>query len=274
MLHKVKASHGDILRGLPELARRLPPSVHKKRQLLDMARRGEPRPHQKKHPLGAALRRYTAKDSSSHDPRFTREIRALRPDWFTTQSDAANQKKRQLLEMARKGSPRPSQKQTLGKALSRYASPKSESHDPTFHKEIRRLAPHWFASQSEIADRKKERLLRTAREGGARPSGRTKIGKSLCEYTSVKSSTHDPAFAKEIRRIRPDWFVTRSQAAQRKKRTILDMARRGEPRPTHETPLGQALYRYSSPKSDCHDPLFAKKAKRLAPHWFKPCSTR
>lgn len=32
--------------------------------------------------LGEALRRYTNKDSDSYDPKFDKQLRMLRPDWF------------------------------------------------------------------------------------------------------------------------------------------------------------------------------------------------
>ena len=54
MLHNVKASHGDILKGLPELNALLPPPARKKQLLLEMATKGEQRPSQKTK-IGRAL---------------------------------------------------------------------------------------------------------------------------------------------------------------------------------------------------------------------------
>lgn len=69
-----------------------------------------------------------------------------RPDWFVTQTEIANQKKNELLRMARDGENRPSHDGTrLGQALSNYTRRSSEAHDPVFDKAIRRLRPDWFS---------------------------------------------------------------------------------------------------------------------------------
>jgi hypothetical protein len=119
-----------------------------KQQLLEMARNGEPRPIYKKHPLGTVLKNYTK--STSYDPIFNKEIRELAPQWFVSRSDIANQKKQQLLEMAKNGEPRPNHtKHPLGQVLCSYTNPKHNSYDFIFDKEIRELAPKWFKNAKQ-----------------------------------------------------------------------------------------------------------------------------
>ena len=148
MLHNVKASHGDILKGLPELAALLPTPVRKKQLLREMARRGEQRPTQKT-PIGRALSQYASPANSSYDREFHEELRKLRPDWFASQTEIANQKKRELLRMAQNGEKRPSHDKTkLGQALSNYTRKGSPVYDPEFHRAIVKIRPDWFERPS------------------------------------------------------------------------------------------------------------------------------
>ena len=206
MLHKVKACHGDILKGLPELNALLPPSVHKKRRLLEMARRGEQRPRQTKHPLGGALSRFVSQKSDTYDPIFDREIRIIAPHWFIPRTKTSSQNKKTLLEMARRSEPRPRQRTQIGRSLSDYTSKKSKTHDPDFTRKIRRLAPPWFKTRSELAEQKKRKLLGAARKGLPKPKQKTGLGHALYRYTSKKSKNHDPTFARQIKKLAPHWF--------------------------------------------------------------------
>jgi hypothetical protein len=131
----------------------------KKAELKAMALRGEPRPAssgKNKHPLGRVLLDYTRPSSKSYDPVFTAEIKALRPDWFVSQSDIAARNKVELKAMALRGEPRPSagpsNKHPLGKALCNYTDLSSKSYDPGFDQEIRALRPDWFLRADKQRD--------------------------------------------------------------------------------------------------------------------------
>ena len=181
----------------------------KKAELLAMALRGEPRPAGDKHPLGHALVLYTIRSSRSYDPVFDQEIRALRPDWFVSQSEKADIKKAELLAMALRGEPRPvskgKNKHPLGRVLSNYTDPSSKSYDPVFTAKIRALRPDWFAGP--MAQNKAE-LKAMALRGETRPvAGKHPLGERLCRYTSPSSNSYDPVFDQEIRALRPDWFT-------------------------------------------------------------------
>ena len=179
----------------------------KKYRLLKMAHNGEPRPS-KSHELGSALGSYIGLTSSSYDPIFDKEIRELAPDWFTPQS---NRKKKQLLEMARNGEPRPTdRKHKLGRVLINYTSPKAargKYYDSVFDKQIRELAPDWFITSSDRANKKKQKLLEMAHNGEPRPKDKKpELGVVLSHYTNSTSSSYDPIFDKEIRELAPSWF--------------------------------------------------------------------
>ena len=133
------------------------------------------------------------------DAAFHDEIRSLRPDWFVLQSDFLRQKKQQLLEMAKKGEPRPSQETKLGKTLSTYVSKKSPRYDADFDKKIRALGPDWFVTRSDIANQKKYKLLEMANNGEPKPLERTKMGIALKSYTKRDSGSYNPEFDKKIR---------------------------------------------------------------------------
>jgi hypothetical protein len=238
----------------------------KKRQLLRMAKKGSPKPYHKTK-LGQALGNYTRKASPSYDPVFTKDIKKIAPHWFVTKYDIVNDKKRQLLGMARKKLPLPMTKTEIGGALRSYTRKTSKSYCPIFDRKIRRAAPYWFTPQSEIADGKKQSLLELAKQGKPRPKQNTVLGKALVRFTS--GSSRDPNFIKEIKKAAPQWFVTRSEIAHQKKLELMGLARQGKPRPNQKTHLGRALCNYICRTCGSYDPIFARKIKKLAAHWFK-----
>ena len=114
----------------------------KKEQILELARSVTKRPVAGKHPLAAAFHSYTSEQNLAFDPEFTQELKALTPSWFKKPSQ---EKKNELIELAKiKGSKKPTQPGTLGKALSRYVNPKCVCFDASFVGELKSLAPHWF----------------------------------------------------------------------------------------------------------------------------------
>jgi hypothetical protein len=271
MLHRVTSSYHELARLVPGLVGRPPSSVPKKQRLLEMARRGEPRPHQTKHPLGRALNSYTSRGSRSYDPQFAKRAMRLAPHWFVSKAQAAEQKKKALLAMAKRGGPRPSRDNPIGRVLSNYTSTKSHTHDPAFTRKIKRICPDWFASSSQT---NKNLLIDMASKGQPKSDRKSKIFCALKNYTSKASSAYDAQFAKQIRRLAPQWFVTHYETASHKKQQLIDMARKKLPRPKRSTPLGSVLRNYSRKSSATHDPVFDKQIRRIAPHWFERCSTR
>jgi len=248
--------------------RRLVPSwfvdtaAENKKLLIEMARRGEPRPNKHKEKLGILLQNYISKNVRGYDPVFDIEIRKLAPQWFI---NTAVDKKKELLEMAKSGESRPSTRNTLsrriGLALCHYTN-KGSTYDVVFDEKIRKLVPHWFV---DTAAENKKLLIEMARKGEPRPNGRTKLGMVFQTYKNKNSRCYDQAFDEEIRKLAPQWFVN---TAVDKKKELLEMARKGEPRPNSKTKIGNALLSYMDKTGSCYDPVFDNEIRKLAPHWF------
>ena len=174
-------------------------AVENKKELLAKARLGKPKPNWNV-PLGKSLHNYTNKHSTTYDPVFDKQIRKEAPSWFNI---AAN-KKKQLLEIAKRGKNRPHQKTPLGRALCNYTNKNRNTYDSIFDKQIRKEAPHWFV---DTATENKKKLLAMAKRGESRPNNKTHpLGSALSCYTSKKRNTYDSIFDKQIRKEAPHWF--------------------------------------------------------------------
>lgn len=126
----------------------------------------------------------------------------------------------------------------------------------------------WFVNQRDGSREKKELFLKMAREGKPRPKWNTKLGKCLHNYLTRSVRTYDPEFEKQLKEIRPDWFVTCYDLAKQNKVILLEMARNGDPRPSRKTKLGKALSNYLS-NGNCYDAEFAAEIRKLRPDWFR-----
>ena len=184
-------------------------AAESKKQLLQMAKNGQAKPIAGKHPLGSSLKNYTNPNNPCYDPIFDKQMSGLVPSWFVHPSEITDSKKQQLLEVAKNGEPRPSyNKHSLGIVLSHYTKLGNDCYDPVFDKKIRKLRPDWFLSQSDIANNKKKQLIQIAICGDSRPSqSKHPLGVVLSQYTNSNNLCYDPIFDKEIRKLRPDWFV-------------------------------------------------------------------
>ena len=63
----------------------------------------------------------------------------------------------------------------------------------------------------------KQLLIKVAKNGESRPSQKTRLGKRLSDYTKKTSRTFDATFYKIIKKLRPDWFVSQTEKADKKK---------------------------------------------------------
>jgi superfamily II DNA or RNA helicase len=108
-------------------------------RVLEMAKKGESRPNSKT-ALGKWLTRRLCRDT-----RFSEIVRRMRPDWFASNRTMSN--KNALRDTAKRGDSRPKQSSTLGSALVTYVCATSNSYDPEFAEEIRKLRPDWFRSK-------------------------------------------------------------------------------------------------------------------------------
>ena len=248
----------------------------KKRLLLEIAKKDEARPSRKdrsnQHPLARALMSFTSIKSHVYDPKFTKEIKTLRPDWFY--SEIVKQNKDTLLSMAKSKRKRPSLGIKLSRSLGAYTSKNSISYDPIFAKQIRKLAPHWFSNQTQTVNRKKKILLSMAKRGESKPKINHPLYRRLSDYIRKSSSSYDPAFVKHIRNFAPQWLLLKSEITIQKKRTLFGMAKRREAKPKVYETIGLAFREYTRKKSSIYDPVFTAKIKKLAPHWFKKFSKK
>jgi hypothetical protein len=143
MLTEVKNNYKSILKHF-DFDESVSYSDFNKQKLIEMAINRKPRPSQKTK-MGRVLSEYTKKSGDCFDVDFYRSIRKIRPDWFVSQKQIANQKKKKLIEMAKNGKKRPAYEKTrLGQALSNYTRKSSTVYDPIFDKTIRKLRPDWF----------------------------------------------------------------------------------------------------------------------------------
>jgi hypothetical protein len=195
----------------------------------------------------------------------------VRDFWLETDRQIDINKK-QLIEMAKNGEDKPIQKKhPLGFAFSSYVSKSHKCYDVIFIQQIKKYAPHWIVRSSQ---NKKEKLLKLAAQGKSRPNSKKEvIGRNLTNYTSTLSSVYDPIFTQKIKSIAPHWFTNRTDIANQKKKTLIQIAKNGEKRPnSRKHPLGNNLHRYTKQSSKYYDPIFTNKIKSIAPHWFIPRS--
>jgi len=235
----------------------------------------------KERQLAGVLRAYTRKDSTSYDPEFDAEIRALQPGWFrlTRPKTPSAETKKMLLEMARNKARKPSQhskddkERRLGCALNSYLN-KTKNHDPEFSTKIRSLCPEWFENLTVIF---KTRLLELASSGANRPNKESddedekRLGRALSGYTNEKSNGYDKEFDCRIRALRKDWFES---TAARCKAELLEMALNGDEKPKYndddiaERRLADKLRSYTDERDKCYDRDFDERIRDLRPDWF------
>lgn len=224
-----------------------------------MARRGDERPisgGKNKHFLGQALLCYTNSKNGSYDPEFDKKIRKFAPHWFI---DTAVENKKQLLEMAQRGEPKPAQRtHPLGTAFSSYTY-KGPCYDPVFYQDLLKIRPDWFENK---CDKKKNELLEMAKRKESRPiAGKHPLGCMLTKYTNDGNSAYDKEFDLKIRQLAPHWFI---DTATENKRRLLEMARNGDPKPiVRKHRLGYLLSNYCR-----KDEKFRNCIQKIAPHWF------
>ena len=183
---------------------------------------------------------------------------------FDESISSVDYKKHKLIEIAKRGEPRPSQATKEGKCLSNYTVKNSNCYCPKFDKTIRKLRPDWFESTSQVM---KQKLIEMAKSGVKKPSRRkTKEGQVLSNYTRESSPTYCPEFDKTIRKLRPDWFESTSQIMKLK---LIEMAKSGEKRPNNKkTKEGNALSCYTIKSSNVYCPEFDKTIRKLRSDWF------
>ena len=192
--------------------------------------------------------------------------RAIELGLFQDREQTAEEVKRQLIVLAREGSPKPKYGTTLNNCLGNYTRKTQSCYDDIFNKEIRRVAPHWFVSRQEIAKITKKLLMVAASYKSAKPICNSRLGSALKHFTSKHSTAFDPEFSKSIRELCPDWFLWKADSTG-KKAALLEIARTGKERPK-EGPLYNALQCYITKNNTCYDAIFDEEIRKVAPRWF------
>ena len=159
----------------------------------------------------------------------------------------------------------------LVSALGSYRRPNSNSYRPELDARLNVVAQQWGGTND--SEGKKAELKAMALRGEPRPvaNGKNKhpLGEALCRYTNGHHACYDPVFTAEIKALRPDWFVSRSEKANLNKAELKAMALRGEPKPIKNNhPLGGVLFKYTNPHHACYDPVFTAEIRALRPDWF------
>ncbi len=186
--------------------------------------------------------------------------------WLQVQKSSVI-KKRQLIQMAKNKQPKPTEKHPLGTCLHAYINIKNACYDHEFTQRIKQLAPDWLIKKSDISKQKKQQLIQMAKNNQPRPIyGKNPLAKSFQIYIDKSSRSYDPVFSQTMKELAPNWFTKTSSI---KKQQLLIMAKNNQPRPNkRKHPLGNAFNNYVTRTNNCYDPVFTKKLKKLAPHWF------
>jgi hypothetical protein len=177
--------------------------------------------------------------------------------------------KKLLLSLARRGRPKPSYKTSLYAYLCSCTNKSNCLYDDVFSESIRNIRPDWFVRRQEITRKKKENLIKIAKKMMPRPNHSEASYRDLFSYTNKNSKAYDKDFDTLIRKLRPDWFYTRTRLSQIKKQNILKLAKERKPKPSRNHVLGIAIKNYTNKSSQAYDSNFEAEIKKLRPDWFK-----
>lgn len=128
--------------------------------------------------------------------------------------------------------------------------------------------PGWREKHSGNVLLKKQQLLEMAANNEKKPERGSAVGNALRNYINPTNSSYDSQFAIEIIKLRPDWFFSPSEVASKKKEQLLQIARKGDSRPSHNTVLGKVLSNYITECHKCYDEPFFLELKKIRPDWF------
>ncbi len=241
----------------------------RKKTLLKIARSGGKRPSQIEpdlamRQLGIALTNYTV--GNAYDPTFTKQIKELRPEWlgrvWPTRQRRINEKR--LIALAMNDAPRPRSGTQLGNALSAYKSVKNPKRfHPELIGQLIKIRPTWFVTPTDVVKERKIHLLTMANLGEPKPVSwsENENERDWARYLSYYKST-DPHFRALLEAIPTDWFIP---SRMKKQILLLEMARRGFPKPEENTPLGNILKR---DRRDSGSSILHNKIIETRPDWF------
>jgi hypothetical protein len=131
---------------------------------------------------------------------------------------SASKKKNALLARARAGEDRPGFRgeRKLADLFRLYLKKGSKVYDPVFAEEVRRVRPDWLGTQRSAKKEAKTKLLEWATQGRQKPSRDSKdplerrlqgVFRRSVYNTKWHEGEYDESFKKQLRRLRPDWFL-------------------------------------------------------------------
>lgn len=117
--------------------------------------------------------------------------------------------KRDFIQRALAGEPRPKNSTAEGRLLARYLS-RGKRFDPAFRERLRAANPSWVGASRACQRSRKAELLALAQAGAPRPRADSPLGNALRRYLKPYRGIeymYDPMFAHKIKRLRPEWDV-------------------------------------------------------------------
>lgn len=204
---------------------------------------------------------------------YAKRVESIRPTWFRPTTE---EKRNAIMKMALNGEPKPSQLfHPLGITLRSYTYPCCKCYNHEWITKLRKLRPDWFIPEKWIMRRKK--LIRMAKNGYARPSMDTDLGRYLYRFTHKStcfkrnkiSRCWSEDFNVEIRNLRPDWFVNPLfERAEAKRIEVLKYAKRHATKPRYGSSMGTFLSRCLTTNAHtAQNKRFRKALALIRPDW-------
>lgn len=230
-----------------------------KKMFLEMATRGEKRPNKHKDPRGAIFSSYVNASQPTFDKKFRDQIKKINPEWIEKKSDI---RKRELLKLAKTNKPKPNHKTPLGIFLADCIYKKNrKSFDKHFYEKLKKLRPDWFVSQKKNAEDTRSKILELSKNKKLNKKEIGKIiGRTFNDYLR-KDNPRNAQFINKLKKIRPDFFVSRSEVATKDKQKVIDSVRKNIKTNVRKS----RFYNWISA-----DKKFKKEITRLSPNWYTP----
>ncbi|MEK2647403.1 hypothetical protein [Bdellovibrio sp. BCCA] len=202
-------------------------------------------------------------------PEFRDKIEEANPYWFAENISQAA--KDSLVYLAMDGKDLTTDLDR--RSFRRYTTP-GKHYDEYLTNHLMTLAPKWFESVKKQDNR--TILLEMARSGASTPKRKSSLHASLTRYLNPRSPFYDKEFAKQIKKINPQFVgrIGQKSSPDRKLQNqteLLSMASEGKPKPHFKSPLGIALNNYMSKGSRVFDKDFREKIQSLRPDWIGVC---
>lgn len=234
-----------------------------KKMFLEMAARGEKRPNKHKDLKGAIFSSYVNPSQPTFDKKFRDQIKKINPSWIEKKSDI---RKKELLKLAKTKKPKPHWRTPLGIFFNDHVCKRSKRYfDLEFYEKLKKLKPDWFVSPNKKADDARSKILNLAKNKKLSKKEIKKIiGRTFLDYFK-KNLPKNIQFLKKLKKIRPDFFVSRSDVATQDKQKIIDLAKNNI-NPNWKTKSERTRFYNWMTK----DKKFREEIIKLSPIWYSP----